>query len=317
MTTVHDAYGRDLDLNLLRVFAVVAEEGSITRAAARLYVTQPSISAAIRRLTDFVGAELFTRQGRGVVLTNRGADLLAASRAHLQPLVAAATAVPLFDPKASTATVRLGLSDPMPALLLPALLKTLREEAPQMQIVVFAVQFRTVEEQLLSNKIDLAVTVADELPRSILRQPLRARRPASAQFVCLFDPRFSKLPKILSDEEYFAREHVVVSYAGDTRGIVEDATGRARKVRVSLPALSHVADVVDGSPLLATIPTLLARHIMQTPPHLRTRALPFTFPAGSLDLLWSRVTDEDAAARFIRVVVTKAALALDAILNDV
>ena len=43
-----DSYGRDLDLNLLRVFAVVAEEGSITRAASRLYVTQPAVSASMR-----------------------------------------------------------------------------------------------------------------------------------------------------------------------------------------------------------------------------------------------------------------------------
>jgi LysR family transcriptional activator of mexEF-oprN operon len=316
MTTAHDTYGRDLDLNLLRVFAVVAEEGSITRAAARLYVTQPAISASIRRLTAFVGAELFTRQGRGVVLTSRGADLLAASRTHLPPLVAAVTAVPTFDPSASTATVRVGLSDPMQPLLLPRLLTALRSEAPRMRIVVVLVQFRTVEEQLLSNKVDLAVTVADDLPRSILRLPLRSRPPKAAQFVCLFDPRFAKLPKKLSEEEYFAREHVVVSYAGDARGIVEDSLGRTRNVRVSLPALSHVAEVVDGSPLLATIPTLLARHIRETRPHLRTRPLPFSFEPGRLDLLWSRVTDDDAAARFIRGVVTKEALALDATLVD-
>jgi LysR family transcriptional activator of mexEF-oprN operon len=48
MANLRDAYGRDLDLNLLRIFAVVVEEGSITRAASRLYVTQPAISAAMR-----------------------------------------------------------------------------------------------------------------------------------------------------------------------------------------------------------------------------------------------------------------------------
>jgi LysR family transcriptional activator of mexEF-oprN operon len=316
MTTAHDNYGRDLDLNLLRVFAVIAEEGSVTRAAARLYVTQPAISASLRRLTEFVGGELFTRQGRGVVLTNRGVELLAASREHLRPLIAAATAAPVFDPRGSTATVRVGLSDPMQALILPEVLKRLRVEAPKVQIVVVPVQFRTVEEQLLSNKIDLAVTVADELPRSILRKSLRLQTPTSAQFVCLFDPRFSKLPKKLTERDYFAREHVVVSYAGDARGIVEDAMGRTRNVRVSLPAFSHVADVVDGSPLLATLPTLLARHILETRPHLDTRALPFSFKPGSFDLLWSRVTDDDAAARFIRGVVADVAIALEASLAD-
>src|SRR4051812_44382894 len=108
MANINDIYARDLDLNLLRVFALVAEEGSLTRAASRLYVTQPAVSASIRRLTTYIGAELLTRQGHGVVLTTRGTELLSAAHAYLQPLIAAATAVPSFDPRVSTATIRIG-----------------------------------------------------------------------------------------------------------------------------------------------------------------------------------------------------------------
>src|SRR6185503_16958322 len=61
-----EIYGRTLDVNLLRVFAVVAENRSVTQAAARLYLTQPAVSAALRRLTTAVGAPLFVRQGRGL-----------------------------------------------------------------------------------------------------------------------------------------------------------------------------------------------------------------------------------------------------------
>ncbi|HWL87553.1 MAG TPA: LysR family transcriptional regulator [Polyangiaceae bacterium] len=304
---MNDLYGRDLDLNLLRVFAVVAEEGSITRAASRLYVTQPAVSAAMRRLTSFVGTELFVRQGRGVVLTNRGTELLTAARAYLPPLVAATMAVPVFDPKRSAATVPMGLADALEALLLPTILTLLRSEAPEMQVVVMPAQFRTVEELLLSNKVGLAVCVADELPRSILRQPLTSRSQTFGAFVCLYDPRFSKLPKTLSEREYFAREHIAVSYAGDARGIVEDSLGKSRKVRVSVPAFGYVGEVVDGSPLLATVPFLLAAHIMKTRPHLRTVRMPFSIGGANLDLLWSRVTDDDDAMRFVRDLVTRAA----------
>ena len=84
---MRETYGRDLDLNLLRVFAVVAETGSVTQAAGRLYLTQPAVSAALRRLHDAVGAPLFARLGRGLVLTARGERLLAQARPHLQALV--------------------------------------------------------------------------------------------------------------------------------------------------------------------------------------------------------------------------------------
>ncbi|MEO6598747.1 MAG: LysR family transcriptional regulator [Polyangiaceae bacterium] len=295
-----DAYVRDLDLNLLRVLAVVAEEGSITRAAARLYVTQPAVSAAMRRLSEFIGSELFARQGRGVVLTTRGAEVASAARAYLGPLVAATVSGPPFDPKTSTATVRLGLSDALESILLPALLARLRVEAPRIQLVVRPVQFRTVEGALLGGQVDVAVSIADELPRSILRQPLIADGTGRAGFVCLFDPRFAKLPKLLSEREYFAREHVAVSYAGDTRGIVEDSLGRTRQVRVSVASISYVADVVDGSPLLATVPALLARQMRLTRPHLRTLPLPFQLEGAALELLWLRVKQDDRVTLFTR-----------------
>ncbi len=79
---MQNVYARDLDLNLLRVFAVVAESGSVTEAASRLYLTQPAVSAALRRLTVAVGTPLFVRSGRGLVLTSRGRQLHAGMQPH-------------------------------------------------------------------------------------------------------------------------------------------------------------------------------------------------------------------------------------------
>ena len=165
------------------------------------------------------------------------------------------------------------------------------------------VQFRTVEEMLLGNKIDFAVTVADELPRSIMRRPLGDRHSAAHTLVCLYDPRFTKLSRLVTERQYFAQDHVAVSYAGDARGVVEDATGKLRRVRVSVPAFGYVADVVDGSSLVATVPLLFAQNILRTRPHLRTAVLPVSVDSVSLELLWSRVTDHDAPGRFVRDLV--------------
>lgn len=310
MPNISDSYVRDLDLNLLRVFLVVAEEGSLTRAASRLYVTQPAVSASLRRLSEFVGAALFTRQGHGLVLTARGAALLTAARLHLGPLVAAAMAAPAFDPAQSTATIRAGLADCLEAVLLPELLGRLQRQAPRMRVVIVSVQFRTVEEMLLSGKIDLAVTVADELPRSIRRRTIGPSGGAPHGFVCVYDPRFAKIGRRFTERDYFAREHVAVSYAGDVRGIVEDSLGKVRKVRVSVPAFGHVPDVVDGSDLLATVPRLFAHHIVRTRPHLRVAPLPFPLEGAKLELLWSRVTDDDGPSRFARDLVTDVAASL-------
>ncbi len=286
-------YGRDLDLNLLRVFAVVAEAGSVTEAASRLYLTQPAVSAALRRLTTAVGAPLFVRSGRKLALTSRGERLRARLVPHLQALVDAALAPPAFDPKTSDRTIRLGLSDSAEVWLLPPLLRALEREAPHMRVVVIPVQFRTVGAALAAG-LDAAVTVADELPSAIRRQRL-----FSGGFTCLYDPRHARLPK-LTLAAYFAREHVIVSYNGDLRGVVEDMVGKTRNVRCSVSSFAHLGALIEGTSMLATVPQIVAAQIRATRPHLRTRPLPFDLRGSYVELLWPSTTDDDEPCAFVR-----------------
>jgi DNA-binding transcriptional LysR family regulator len=70
-----DVWGEQVDLTDLQCMLVVAEEQSITRAAARLYLSQPALSRRIRRLERSVGSALFLRHSRSVSLTPAGAAL--------------------------------------------------------------------------------------------------------------------------------------------------------------------------------------------------------------------------------------------------
>jgi len=296
MQRMQENYGRDLDLNLLRVFVVVADAGSVTKAAARLYLTQPAVSAALRRLTDAVAAPLFVKHGRGLVLSGQGQRLLAVARPALQALVDATLATPPFDPATSDRILRLGLSDVAEIWLLPPLLRMLEHSARNMRVIAVPVHFRTVDEALRDRRVDIAIAVADEMPASVHRAPLFA-----GGFVCLYDPRHAKLPKRLTEREYFARDHVIVSYNHDLRGLIEDIFGKQRRVRCSLSSFAHVADIVDGSALLATVPTSVATHALRVRPHLRTTKLPLDLTGGTgLEMLWPSATHDDPACRFVR-----------------
>ncbi|WP_257460590.1 LysR family transcriptional regulator [Archangium lipolyticum] len=299
---MHGIYEKDLDLNLIRVFVVVAEAGSVTEAASRLYLTQPAVSAALRRLTATVGAPLFVRAGRGLALTTRGQRLFASARPHLQALVEAAVSPVAFDPKTSERTVRLGLSDANEAWLLPLLLRVLAEEAPRMKLIVMPVQFRTIEEALVSSAVDLAVTVADELPADMRRLTLFV-----GGFVCLFDPRHARLGKRLTLERYLEHEHVIVSYNGDLRGVVEDTFGIQRRVRVSVPTFQSIGALVEGSALLATVPERVAREITSLRPNLRMTMLPveMKLEGAPMELLWRSTVEDDEAIRFMRDLVVR------------
>lgn len=288
-------YEKSLDLNLLRVFVVVADAGSVTAAAARLYLTQPAVSAALRRLTSAVGAPLFVRSGRGLELSAMGRRMLATARPHLEALVEAALAPGTFDPRTSERTVRLGLSDASESWLLPRLLEVLAREAPKMRLVVLPAQFRNVGALLSTSAVDVAMTVADELPPNIRRLPL-----FHEGFVCLFDPRHARPGKRFTLERYLEHEHVIVSYNGDLRGVVEDVLGHQRKVRVSVPSFQGVGDLVEGSALLATVPGMVARHVVALRPALRTVKPPFVLKGSPLELFWRVTSEDDEALRFVR-----------------
>ena len=292
---MQENYGRDLDLNLLRVFCVVAEAGGVTAAASRLYLTQPAVSAALRRLTLAVGGPLFVRQGRSLVLSSRGAALRAKAQLHLAALVDAALRPEVFDPRESERVLRLGLSDAAETWLLPRLLRVLSVQAPRMRFLSVPVQFRSVAEALASGAVDLAITVADELPVSVKRREL-----FRGDFVCLFDHRHARVGRRLTEQGYFEHEHVIVSYNGDLRGIVEDMGSRSRRVRCSVSSFANVLAIVEGSALLATIPRILATEAVARRPSLRFTELPLDLGGASTDLLWLGASEDDEACRFLR-----------------
>jgi LysR family transcriptional activator of mexEF-oprN operon len=287
----------DLDLNLLKVLVAVADSGSVTAAAGRLYVTQSAVSAALKRLSEAVGAPLLARAGRGVALTTRGRRIVDRARPLLDALVRATLSGE--EPHATTRVVRLGLSDTAEGWLLGPLLAAIAGTGPRVRLVVLPVQFRTVGEMLASGRVDLAVSVADELPAGVLRKTLFV-----GEFVCLFDPRTAKLGRSLDRAEYLAQQHVVVSYNGDLRGIIEDVFGVSRDVRLSVPSFAAIGAVVEGSRLVATVPRLVAAEIRRTRPTLRTLPLPFPLRGTPMELLGRAALADDEVLAAVEAHIT-------------
>ncbi|KEH15204.1 LysR family transcriptional regulator, partial [Medicago truncatula] len=99
---------RTLDLNLLRAFSVLMEEQNVSRAAERLYIGQPGLSSALRRLREALGDELFVRVGRGLQPTPR-ALAIAPEIAHALATIERAVQPPdAFDPATWHGEFRIG-----------------------------------------------------------------------------------------------------------------------------------------------------------------------------------------------------------------
>ena len=145
------------DLNLLRTFFAVHAERSVSRAAERLGVSQPTVSHALRRLRLCYRDPLFVRVQDGMAPTARADRLAAAVGVALSTLDADLHEGDRYDPSASARTFRLYMSDIGETLFLPRLLQVLAQRAPKLRLETFQPEEGDILPALESGRIDLAL----------------------------------------------------------------------------------------------------------------------------------------------------------------
>jgi DNA-binding transcriptional LysR family regulator len=145
-----------VNLNLLAALDALLSEGSVTRAARRLGVTQSAMSNSLHRLRDLFGDPLFQRAGRGVVPTARA--LAIKQRLHDGlALLGSTLATEGFDPSRSERTFVLAMSDYVEFVLVPPLLRRLAAEAPGVRVAVVPWGLHEVPAALAAGEVDLVL----------------------------------------------------------------------------------------------------------------------------------------------------------------
>jgi DNA-binding transcriptional LysR family regulator len=146
-----------MDLYLLRYFLAVVETGSFTRAADRVFVTQPTLSAGIKKLENQVGQQLFERTNRRVFLTDAGTRFLPRAKAILHECNLAMQA---FDEEESTPVLRLGVLTTLANREVGALLAGFREQQPQATIEITDGSEQELANRLEDRSLDYALSLS-------------------------------------------------------------------------------------------------------------------------------------------------------------
>jgi LysR family transcriptional regulator, low CO2-responsive transcriptional regulator len=145
-----------MTLTQLRTFVAVAATGSVHEAAARLYVSQPAVSAAVASLQAEVGAVLFAREGRGLRITPAGTVFARYARQVLGLLdEAVAAAAGELDPERGK--LRLAAVTTAGEHVLPEVLASFRARFPEAEIVLEVGNRTRVRDLLDHHEVDLAV----------------------------------------------------------------------------------------------------------------------------------------------------------------
>ncbi len=286
-------------LQLLASLNILLDERNVTRAAARLGISQPALSAQLARLRDVFGDQLLTPavSGKGMVLTPRGLKLKEPLRQALRQLDDVVSRPARFDPCQSERTFTIGGNDNAIAIIAPQLIEALRRGgARQIRLVFRAFNPARLAEQLEAGEIDTALVSHGAIPNGMPHQPLIAKAFMMAQRKG--HPRGTRRPSL---KEYAALDHVVVSSdGGGFRSFIDDilkAKGTSRRVAVSVQYYSVVPAILHASDFVCTLP---ARFIARYANMLAAVPLPFDAGRFTLHSAWHARFDNDPGHAWLR-----------------
>jgi len=280
----------DIDGRLLQVLLAVTEERSVTRAAARLDVTQSAVSHQLDRLRTITGDALFVKSGRGIVPTARAETLAEHARRLLDELRSFAQGGS-FEPAAFEGTVTIAANDLQRDLLLPLLLRHARTRAPKLALRIVPSGVPSAE-MLRDGSCLLAIT-----PRPPDAADLVQRRLFDDRYLVYYDAA-ARPPQTLDD--YLAAEHLAVHH--ETRGRLDidrfiDERGLRRRIAVTVAGFSGVAPFLRGSPFLATLPGLLRASLLRGFPTVQP---PFPTPPMPMLMVWHQRHQTDPMHEWLR-----------------
>ncbi len=147
-----------IDLNLLRVLLLLAEELNVTRVAERMGQSQSTISSDLKKLRTLFNDQLFVRQSRGLKPTAR-LDALVPQLRNLIRSLEAIVEPPVFHPKSASRTFQIVAGDYSELLIMPKLCAVLAAEAPGIRVAVVHHVMGRAQKMFEAGELDLAISV--------------------------------------------------------------------------------------------------------------------------------------------------------------
>lgn len=286
-----------LDLNLLLALQVLLEERNVTRAARRLNISQPAMSAALARLRDYFQDDLLVAQGRLMHPTAQAESLAGPVRQFLADLDALLTSTALFDPASTQRSFRLVASDYITASLLGPLIQRLASTAPRIRLEIM-LPCEEAAQLVMEGQADLIITPEDFLDPD---QP--------AELLC--DERqvvvaWSQNPAIsgaLTAAQFDSLGHVAVHVGSNRVPSFADRQleriGSRRRIDVTCGCFTVVPWLIVGTNRLAVMHERLALEMAGHFP-LTVHALPFGFPVMREMIQYHRTREGDSGLAWLR-----------------
>lgn len=290
-----------LDLNLLLTLEALLAEQNVTKAAVRLHLSQPAVSAQLNRLRDMFDDPLLIPARRGMTPTAKALELIVPVRESLEKLRQTLQSHKDFHPERAILTVTISCTDYTQAAIVMPLVLALRHKAPGVRIAVRHYNLAQFEQQLASGEVDITIASHDAT-----HAHLRTCHLYDETYVLIGRRDHPALKENLSIEEFVQLEHVIVSPSGGSFTTpIDDALatfGHKRNVVMSAATFLFVPQIVSISDLVALVP----RRLLQVKSEqLAVVDLPWLAERFDLSLMWHERSHSHAGHRWVRELIAE------------
>ncbi len=287
---------RHQDLSLLIVFDAIMTEGSITRAADRLSMTQPAVSNAVSRMRLAWKDELFIKNGRNIRPTLHAHNLWPQIREPLKKLGEAVSPI-AFDPATAQRTFHIASADVGIDMVWKPLRKIIEQQAPNINIYAIPYTLVNGEELLNDAEVDLVFGPMGTVPGRISSDPL-----FNAKCVCVMRADHPLAQKPLSMEEFTSADHLMVTLSGDAHAPTDEVLeqqGASRRIAMTVNHFSSIASLLIDSDLIAVTPSIAVEKEIFSG-KLAVLKTPVDIPEVLISCFWHKRQGRDPGVIWLR-----------------
>jgi DNA-binding transcriptional LysR family regulator len=285
---------------LLAVFDALFDERSVTRAADRLAVTQPTVSGLLKRLRRTFADALFVRTSHGILPTPRAEalagpikDLLANARSLITPEA--------FHPAAAETTITLCGSDYMQHAVMSPLIEEIRKLAPKIRVSISPRPAAGVADLLARGEIDLCISA-----REVALPDLPSRLLYRDRYICVARQKHPLKTNRISLKQLCAFDHLLVDPTGRSlSGPIDSmlaSLGHHRRVAIAVPTFHILFDILNSDDFIAFVPERLMRKRRSD---LRVFETNVAMPAIEVVANWHPRVSGDAQHKWLRELLVK------------
>ncbi|WP_178131012.1 LysR family transcriptional regulator [Reyranella sp. CPCC 100927] len=286
-----------VDLNLLVALDALLAERNVTRAGARIGLSQSAMSKALARLRALFGDPLLVRTADRMVPTARAMALVEPLHRALGEVRRVIDRDAAFNPASMRRTVTLASADMQDLLILPDVIAHLRRAAPGIDLRVRASDRIDVVTALQSGEVDLGL-----MPMMANTSDLRSAVLFREELVVLVARGHDVARKGLTLKRFLAYPHIMVSVEGRGTAPVDAALaarGLQRRIGLTLQHFLPVPFVVAASDMIAAYPARLARILAANVP-VAVLPLPLPIEGATVHVAWHRRHDADPLLLWLR-----------------